>query len=356
MPLTKESSIVVLINTNRRGYSGNLQHGKNAVLTDFEKCEDWEFTKALTAHGEQWICLGIYCGRKSKVETLKCFVKYFTFPLGLILHRKRFGKILAWQQFFGLNYAFFSRLFHLKKRSKLYVMTFIYKPKHGLVGKMYGGYMRYIVKSKYIDKLICFSSAECDYYKNLFGVDKFVYVPLGKDPMDVSDKDIDDDGYIFSTGRSNRDYDFLIESLKDTEYKVRIACGLWQYDKELPTNVTLLHNCYGKAMAAEMAHSHCVVIPLRDLNISSGQLVILQAMQLGKPIIVTKSNGVADYITQGVNGYMMENTRTDLMEFLGKIANKEVYKQISDNAKATFWRNHSLSAMANNIIESVIKC
>lgn len=321
------------------------------MLTDFKQGEDWQFTKALSESGEQWVDVGTYCGRKSKIETIKCFIKYFTFPLGIILSGKKFGKILAWQQFFGLNYAFFSRLFHLKKRTKLYVMTFIYKPKGGKVGKIYDRYMHYIVESEYIDKFICFSSAECDYYKDLFGVDKFIYVPLGKEPMNVNEDEIADDGYIFSTGRSNRDYDFLIESLADTDYKVRIACGMWQYAKPLPQNSTLLHDCYGKLMIKELAHCHCVVIPLKDLNISSGQLVILQAMQLGKPLIVTKSNGVTDYVQDGENGLLIENNRHELLDCLNALKDEKKYLRLSNNAKASFRERHSLTAMARNILK-----
>lgn len=234
-------------------------------------------------------------------------------------------------------------------------MTFIYKPKRGKVGKIYDKYMRYIVTSKYIDKFICFSSAECNYYKTLFGIDKFVYVPLGIEPLDISDDEICDDGYIFSTGRSNRDYDFLIESLANTDNKVRIACGLWQYVKQLPANVTLLHDCYGKAMAMEMAHCNCVAIPLKDLNISSGQLVILQAMQLGKPIIVTNSHGVTDYITDGDNGLLMEKTQASILGCLERISKDGEYKRMSENAKVTFLKKHSLKAMAENIL-NVMKC
>lgn len=346
----------MLTNINR-GCSEGLQQRRNVVLTDFVKGEDWEFTNALSVGGEKWWCEGTPSNRRrSKLQTINCYLRFFTFPLGLILRRKRFDRILAWQQFFGLNYAFFSRLLHLKKWAKLYVMTFIYKPKQGMVGRIYDRYMRYIVTSKYIDRFICFSSAECDYYKGLFGVDKFVYVPLGIEPMDVATDEICDDGYIFSTGRSNRDYSFLIDSLAYTDYKVRIACGLWQYAKELPENVTLLHNCYGKEMAREMARCHCVAIPLKDLNISSGQLVILQAMQLGKPLIVTCSQGVADYITDGENGLMMENTKKSLLACLERLNNETEYRRMSDNARAMFAEKHSLTAMAKNILNRTTIC
>ena len=321
----------------------------NVVLTDFVKNDDWTFIKVLSRGDEQWLNIGTYCGRKTKVEVLKCYIKYFTFPLGLILKGKRYGKILAWQQFFGLNYAFFSRLLHLRKCSSLYVMTFIYKPKGGVIGKIYGKYMRYIINSKFIDRCICFSSSECVYYKHLFDIDKFVYIPLGIEPVKVKEE-LRNDGYIFSTGRSNRDYNFLINALSSTDYKLRIACGLWNFDGKLPDNTTLLHNCYGEQMIKEMAHCMCVVIPLKDLNISAGQLVILQAMQLGKPVIVTRSKGVADYIKDGENGLLMNNCSADLLACLKRLDDAKEYSRISNIAHADFNTKHTIDAMATNIL------
>jgi len=317
------------------------------------KDESWEFVAALNECGGHWTRLGSYCGRKSKLETIVCYAKFFTFPLGLILSRKRFDKILAWQQFYGLNYAFFQRLFHLKKRSGLYVMTFIYKPKQGLKGRLYAAYMNYIVKSRYIDKLICFSSSECDYYKKLFGIDRFVYVPLGIEAMDIDKSEVSDDGYLFSTGRSNRDYKFLIEAMVGSKRHLHIACGQWQYEGDLPHNVELLHKCYGKDMAREMSHCHCVVIPLKDLNISAGQLVILQAMQLGKPIIVTRSKGVVDYIEDGVNGLLMDNTKESLMACLDRLEDKEIYNKLATANNLRFSKQHTLTAMARNIYKII---
>ena len=58
----------------------------------------------------------------------------------------------------------------------------------------------------------------------------------------------------------------------------------------------MLNDCIGDDMLKIMARSHCVVIPLKDTGISSGQRVILQAMALGKPIICTDADGIRDYV------------------------------------------------------------
>ena len=52
-----------------------------------------------------------------------------------------------------------------------------------------------------------------------------------------------------------------------------------------------------------------VVIPLKDLNISSGQLVFIQAMQFGKPIIITDSGSTRSYLENNINAIILPNEK-----------------------------------------------
>lgn len=61
-----------------------------------------------------------------------------------------------------------------------------------------------------------------------------------------------------------------------------------------------------------------VVIPLQNLNISSGQLMLLQAMQLGKPIIVTNNCTIYDYIENGKTGLILANEKKLWIEAIKK--------------------------------------
>ena len=58
---------------------------------------------------------------------LRRYLKFFTVALHVVTHPARYsGKtLLCWQQFYGIAIAFFCRLFHLKKRFRLVIMTFI---------------------------------------------------------------------------------------------------------------------------------------------------------------------------------------------------------------------------------------
>lgn len=322
---------------------------RNVVLFDKKIDSNNLFLKKLNEHGS-WIA-------KSKrtnhlhggiIKNILRFAWYFIFPLSIVLQRKKYNKIIGWQQFYGLNFAFWSRLFKLKKNNELIVMTFIYKKKNGFAGMLYHKYISYIVTSKYIDKFICFAKEECDYYSKLFSMNKnkFIFVPLGESK--VTDVPLSDEGYIFATGRSNRDYHFLIDVLEGTDYKLTIACDTFHYNNN--GNIVVQNNCYGKHMLKLMARCHCVVIPLKDLTMSSGQLVVLQAMSLGKPVICTKSDGIKDYIEDNVTGLLIENKKELLLSALNYLyTNNEAYKFMSEKSYQSYCENFTEEAMFERI-------
>ncbi len=326
---------------------------KNIVLADFKIDKDWSFTEILGK--DKWIAYGKVTNRLhgSFAKTLLRYAIYFLFPLQFVFQRNRYGKIIAWQQFYGLNFAFWCRLLHLKKKNDLTVMTFIYKMKAGGVSRLYHKYMNYIVTNQYIDRFICFSKEECAYYADLFGVNvgKFVYVPLG---MTVPERqDISDGGYVFATGRSNRNYDFLVEALKGTNYKCTIACDSY-HAKVDAGNVTVLNDCYGEDMLKLIACCHCVAIPLKDLKMSSGQLVVLQAMSMGKPVVCTSSDGIKDYVEHGVTGLLVENNKDSWQDALRQLyALDGSYEEMSKNAKVVYRREFTEGAMFQRIANVV---
>lgn len=324
----------------------------NAVFVDFQLKKDWLFTKELEAKtSESWETIECRTNQYhgSKMAALIRFFWYFAFPLKMVFRRTNWDRIIAWQQFYGLNFAFWCRLLHLNKLNELTIMTFIYKEKSGVIGKLYHRYMSFMVRSKYIDRFVCFSKEECDYYPSLFNVSRkrFIYVPLGIEPINYSSTK--DEGYIFATGRSNRDYDFLLSVLDNSDYQCQIACDTMAKTLNEGEGISILTDCHGNEMIKRMAHSHCVVIPLKDIHVSSGQLVILQAMALGKPVICTDADGIRDYASVET-AMIIPNELDKWRNALSLLYNdKNLYDSISMAARVFFKENFTANAMFSRI-------
>lgn len=336
-------------------------YDENLILVDNIVKQDWEFSSELSdTTGLKWRVASYYStgSMKGKINNVKRYYKYFFFSFTVFLKRKHIKNIIAWQQFYGLIFAFYCELFHVKKTSRLIIMTFIYKEKQGFVGKIYFKFINIIVNSKYIDKLICFSKNEVEYYSKVFNLkNKIEYVPLGiEDYRKYIDKvesenlanNEEKQPYFLSVGRSNRDYEFLINSLQDEKYKIKILSD--QLENKNIGNVSIKNNVFSKQYFEELKNCFAVIIPLKNSNISSGQLAILQAMQFKKPIIITKSKSISEYVTNEKNALIIKKDKQELLKAMNRlICDRDLYNNLAKNGYEILDGKFSLKALAVNI-------
>ncbi len=329
-----------------------MKERENVLLLDSAPQPEWNFRELLEKEtGEKWKIWHI--NSHFSDSGFKKKLKFFLFPLKILLHRKELGSILSYQQFYGLFLAFYSEIFHLKKRNRLVVTTFIYRPKQGWKGKLYHWFIRKAVCSEALDVIVCFSSTEPAYYAKLLQVppEKFVYVPLGIGDLGRYSEEIPapEKRFILSVGKSNRDYDFLVDALRDTPYQVRILSDTY-FRKDTGDNVRIYGNTFGEDYYRMLADCYCVVVPLQDVHVSAGQFVFLQAMMFGKPMITTASETVTDYITDGENGLIISKNKEELLECLQKLYQQPVlYRSLAREGRCQFLGKYSLESMAARI-------
>jgi hypothetical protein len=108
---------------------------------------------------------------------------------------------------------------------------------------------------------------------------------------------------IFAGGNSLRDYRALVGAARGIDERVTIATGL--APASAPANVSI-----GELSPSEyfrqFRRAKIVVVPLmRDTVRTAGQQTYLNAMVLGKPVVVTDSPGVRDYISDGETGIIV---------------------------------------------------
>lgn len=322
---------------------------ENIALFDSSMEEASQFILGLQEEtGEAW--RAIVCnsnkGRQGLTNVIR-YMKYFAFPFRIFCQRKKYARIIGWQEFYGLLFAFYCRLFRVKKCSTLVIKNFIYKPKKGFVGKIYFRFMKYIVKSGYVDTYICASQTMVDYCCEVFDepADKFVFIPFGVDdfaaqyhPQAPATND-----YVLSLGRSNRDWNFLLDSAEGLDFPVKIICDELKVAQP-PANVQVLNNVWGKQTHEYIYHCKCMVIPIDDGRIASGDTVLLMAMSFGKPIIITKPSCLADdYVTDGYNGIVIEKDSQQLQAAVKALfADEQLYRRLAENGRQHYLDNHSL--------------
>jgi hypothetical protein len=115
------------------------------------------------------------------------------------------------------------------------------------------------------------------------------------------------DGPIFAGGDSLRDYGPLIEAARGVEAEIRIATRREDVAarSDLPANVSAGPVPHEQFIAS-LRSARAVVVPLvPTLERSAGQTTYVNAMALGKLVVVTDCLGVRDYVENGRTGLIV---------------------------------------------------
>lgn len=132
------------------------------------------------------------------------------------------------------------------------------------------------------------------------------FVPLQCTLMDPHDAGISE-GYVFSAGRSLRDYPTLLAAAHEIPAPIRIFCGRGDVIPEpLPSNVTVERDVPRARYLDALARCSVVALPLKNVLRPTGQVVMLEAMGLGKPVVATRQTGTVDYLRHGETGLLVE--------------------------------------------------
>lgn len=325
---------------------------KNLVLVDYDCPSQWKFIDGLSkSTKEPWEIKKLVsnANHSGKFQNIIRYLKYFWLPFKVFLKRDRYEKVIGWQQFFGLILGFYCRLFNVKNAPEVYIMTFIYNRKSSKLGKVYEKFIKYSITSNAIKKIIVFSKTEPKYYSNIFGVDESLFISIDLGIEDLSYKyEISDNRRYLSAGRSNRDYDYLIDNW-NRDRDLDIICDtLNASEKE---NIKIYTSIHNEEYFKMLSKCHAVILSLKDENVSSGQLVILQAMMLNKPVICTENKTVANYIESGKDGLIINKDVGNLEKALQYV--EEHYSELTKKAREKFVNKYTEYQMGLNIGEIV---
>lgn len=203
--------------------------------------------------------------------------------------------------------SFWQSVFFMR-RPKHVVLQFIMREKTGSLGsRLKYAFMKLVFSSVY--KAICSASPEASYYQKAFNwpEEKLGFVPYHTSNHFLEFVTGNDEEYVVSAGRIFRDFETLIEAMRQAPYKTVIIAPKG-YVKQRPdqSNIDVLEDIPSSEYEERMRSSRVVVVALEDRNISAGQTVLLDAMALGKAIVATRTAATVDYIRHGENGLLVD--------------------------------------------------
>ncbi len=139
-----------------------------------------------------------------------------------------------------------------------------------------------------------------------YGIDHCFYTPTAGEAASAS---------IASVGEiRSRDYATLFAAMEGIPARMTVAAsGNW-YAREkktrlqgrIPENVTVAGRLASVELRQLYSRSRFVVVPVYDQIYSAGLTSILEASAMGRAVITTRSRGLADFVSDGVTGLVVE--------------------------------------------------
>ena len=248
-----------------------------------------------------------YLNFLKKIPFLGHYIYSLFYALRMYRKRRKYNLAILPCNTAGMCFAFLQYFFFFNKVPIFYIENLWEKHNNKIIY-----YFKWI-QLYFVDKVsigfAVYSSCDALSYSNTFPIklDKFVFVPFYPTLWKYS-YTITDNQFIFSGGNGQRDYKQLIEVAKILPYDFFIACSdpTLLEGVDIPQNVrveSVSHQRFRELMACATIH----VVALADGFLrSGGHQTYLNAMAMGKPVIVTDTKGAADYIDDGIDGFLLE--------------------------------------------------
>lgn len=290
-------------------------------------------------------------GRTNIWLKIKRYLIYFIAPLKVFFRRKKIKRLFGWQQFYTIIFCFYCRIFHVKKTFSVYVINFTYREKNGIIGKLYHSFMKYSINNKYVDLLFVPSIDYIDICSKSLEIDssKIKTLPFGiPDQYERYKDNYIQEKYILSIGRSNRDYDWLINEWNNIDYPLYIISDTYKYNKDNNNNIKIINNISGDKQFPYIMGCKALIIPIKQGNVCSGDTVLLTAMSFKKNVIVTDNSTLSElYVINNNNGYIVDKNNSNLKEIIDNIISNKI--DLGEKARKSYLDNYSRIKMGNNI-------
>lgn len=179
------------------------------------------------------------------------------------------------------------------------------------LGELRPGLRQHMVRavSNQIDCYIVHSPKEVVSYAEYLRVpqSRVKFVPLQRGEIDVRREEETEAPFIVAMGSAHRDYWTLVQAVDRLALHTIIVTRASDIVR-LPESphVTYMSGMTEQECIELMARARICVTPIANMATASGQVTFINAMQVGVPVIATRSPGTEGYIEDGCNGILVE--------------------------------------------------
>jgi len=117
---------------------------------------------------------------------------------------------------------------------------------------------------------------------------------------------VETEPYILAVGQEQRDYMTLLRALAGTGLKlIVVASSPWstsQIEIDKVGEVQVLSHIPYQELRSLYARARLVVVPLYEVNYAAGVSVLLEAMAMAKPVVISRTAGISDYVVPDETG------------------------------------------------------
>jgi glycosyltransferase involved in cell wall biosynthesis len=184
------------------------------------------------------------------------------------------------------------------------------------LGACYPGVKRLVAQTalKDVDRFIVHSNRERENLSQWLELplSRFEFVPLQRAEISITEQEEMTNPFLLTMGSAQRDYPTFFKAVEKLGIRTVIVAGSHALaGLTIPKNVEVqsgltMNQCLQLAQKARIS-----VVPLLDNQTASGQVTIIEAMRMNRPVIATRCIGSEDYIKHGETGLLVEPFSVD---------------------------------------------
>lgn len=276
--------------------------------------------------------------------------------------RTSYDAVVAWGGQNGFTYAFLRSMFG-QRTPPLIILSF------NLQGVLshFPALARFGMRS--VSRVVVFTPSEVEKYQRLLSLAprSISYCPHGwYDPMrwyvpreSQQAQQLARAGkFIFTSGRSYRDYETLARAVEGTEVCVKVSSRPFNLDGfNLPPNMESMGWLDYRVAQDYMYEASFYVVPLQAIGFAGGDSSLLAAMSYGKAAVATRAPSTETYLEHGQTGLLVEPGDVAGMRqaILHLWRNPEESVRMGKEARRRFEEHHTMDKLAQRVYDVVLE-